>query len=48
MLFMIVTWESWLTNISDKLVEVDQDQVKCLGLGEWSLPSNAVKFVEND
>jgi ABC-type Zn uptake system ZnuABC Zn-binding protein ZnuA len=39
-------WESWLTNISDRLVEVDQDQVKCLGLGEWSLPSNAIKFVE--
>jgi ABC-type Zn uptake system ZnuABC Zn-binding protein ZnuA len=39
-------WESWLTNISDRLIEVDQDQVKCLGLGEWSLPSNAIKFVE--
>jgi ABC-type Zn uptake system ZnuABC Zn-binding protein ZnuA len=39
-------WESWLTNISDKLVSIDQNQVKCLGLGEWSLPSNAIKFVE--
>jgi ABC-type Zn uptake system ZnuABC Zn-binding protein ZnuA len=39
-------WESWLTNISDKLVSVGQSQISCLGLGEWSLPSNAVKFVE--
>jgi ABC-type Zn uptake system ZnuABC Zn-binding protein ZnuA len=39
-------WEPWLTNISDKLIDVDQQQIKCPGLGEWSLPSNTIKFVE--
>ena len=39
-------WEPWLTNISDKLIDIDQQQIKCHGLGEWSLPSNTIKFVE--
>jgi len=39
-------WEPWLTNISDKLVDINQQQIKCTGFGEWNLPQNAIKFVE--
>lgn len=39
-------WEPWLEPLINNSGNKDVKQIKCTGLGEWSLPSNAVKFVE--
>jgi len=38
-------WEPWLTKLSDKIDNSSQEQIKCLGFGEWNLPENAKKYV---
>jgi zinc transport system substrate-binding protein len=39
-------WEPWLEGLISSSGNTDAKQIKCTGLGEWSLPSVAVKFVE--
>jgi len=39
-------WEPWLSGLLNSSGNTDYQEIKCLGLGEWSLPSNAIKFVE--
>lgn len=39
-------WEPWLEDLINSSGNTDAKQIKCIGLGEWSLPSNAIKFVE--
>jgi len=40
-------WEPWLEPLINNSGNRDVKHIKCLGLGEWSLPLNAIKFVEN-
>ncbi|UCB59478.1 MAG: zinc ABC transporter substrate-binding protein [Thermoplasmatales archaeon] len=39
-------YETWLEPLINNSGNIDVKQIKCTDLGEWSLPSNAVKFVE--
>lgn len=39
-------YEPWLEPLINNSGNIDVKQIKCTGLGEWSLPLNAVKFVQ--
>ena len=39
-------YEPWLKPLINNSGNTDVKQIKCTGLGEWSLPSNAIKFVD--
>ncbi|MEF8879220.1 MAG: metal ABC transporter substrate-binding protein [Candidatus Thermoplasmatota archaeon] len=40
-------WEPWLSKLLKKSENEDYKEIKCTGIGEWNLPSNAIKYVEN-
>ena len=39
-------WEPWLSSILESSENTEVEEIKCIGLGEWSYPTNAKKYVE--
>lgn len=38
-------WEPWLESLLNKSGNTDYTEIKCSGLGEWSIPSGAILYV---
>jgi ABC-type Zn uptake system ZnuABC Zn-binding protein ZnuA len=39
-------WEPWLETLLNKSGNSDLTEIKCLGLGEWNIPTGAIAYVE--
>jgi ABC-type Zn uptake system ZnuABC Zn-binding protein ZnuA len=39
-------WEPWLTSLLNKSGNTAYTEIKCLGLGEWNIPSGAISYVK--
>ena len=39
-------WEPWLESLLTSSGNIDVEQIKCVQLGEWNIPSGAKKYVE--
>ena len=39
-------WEPWLEALINKSGNQDYTQIKCMGLGEWNIPTGAIAYVE--
>ena len=39
-------WEPWLESLLESSGNTDVKQIKCSQLGEWNIPSGAIKYVE--
>ncbi len=38
-------WEPWLESLVNKSGNTDYTEIKCSGLGEWSIPTGAVSYI---
>ncbi len=39
-------WEPWLENLLSKSGNTDYNEIKCAKLGEWNIPTGAIKYVQ--
>jgi zinc transport system substrate-binding protein len=39
-------WEPWLESLLNKSGNSDYTEIKCMGLGEWNIPTGAIAYVE--
>lgn len=39
-------WEPWLESLLNKSGNSEYTEIKCLGLGEWNLPTGAISYVQ--
>ncbi len=39
-------WEPWLENLINKSANEEYNQIVCAKLGEWNIPTHAIKYVE--
>jgi len=39
-------WEPWLEDLINKSENKEYNEIKCAMIGEWNLPTNAIKYVE--
>jgi len=39
-------WEPWLEDLINKSENQNYNEIKCLGLGEWNIPTHAIKYIE--
>ncbi|MEF8848223.1 MAG: metal ABC transporter substrate-binding protein [Candidatus Thermoplasmatota archaeon] len=39
-------WEPWLESLINKSYNKNYYEIKCIGLGEWNIPTGAIKYVK--
>jgi zinc/manganese transport system substrate-binding protein/zinc transport system substrate-binding protein len=39
-------WEPWLEDLINKSENLEYSEIKCVGLGEWNIPTGAVKYIQ--
>lgn len=39
-------WEPWLEDLINKSENQEYSEIKCAGLGEWNIPTGAIKYIQ--